>query len=179
MRPLTDRPQAYGLVSRILHWGMALLFAAQFASALAHLLLGRESGLRQLLWSYHAPLGITLFLLVLLRGLWGLWNLRRRPAHAGLLGRLAALGHLALYGLMIVIPGLRLLDAAGGTRGLRYLGVEIFAPRAEAIAWMQAPAEWHGELGWLLAVLVLGHIAMALGLHHLIRRDDTLRRMAG
>lgn len=179
MTALLDNPNRYGPVSRALHWGMAALFLAQFLSAAAHFALPRENALREAFWSLHTPLGITLFLLVMLRGAWGLANLRRRPGHSGAMGIAATTGHIALYALMVIVPATRLLSAAGGTRGLSYFGFELFAPRATEIAWMQAPAQWHGELGWLLALLVLGHIAMAIGWHRLIKRDTTLRRMAG
>ncbi|MEM1360633.1 MAG: cytochrome b [Pseudomonadota bacterium] len=174
-----DSESRYGSVTRVLHWGMAILFAAQFLSAAARALLPREDAFRELVWSYHQPLGATLFLLVMIRGLWGLLNLSRRPGHSGVLGKAAVLGHLALYALMVVVPATRLLAAAGSTRGFTYLGIEVFPPREANVAWMRAPAEWHGELGWLLATLVIGHIAMAICWHQLIKRDDTLRRMAG
>ncbi|GIT88752.1 MULTISPECIES: cytochrome b [Roseobacter] len=173
-----DTPERYSLISRTLHWGMALLFAMQFVTAALRWALPREDPLREFFWAYHAPLGTTLFLLMLLRGAWGLINLRRRPApHAGLIGRAALAGHLAIYTLMVIVPTLRLIAAAGSTRGFSYLGIEIFAPRETKIAWMDAMAEWHGELGWILGLLVLGHIVMAVGWHHLVKRDGTLQRM--
>lgn len=178
MTALSDSPARYGLVSRTFHWGMAALFAAQFLSAAAHWGLARDNALREALWSYHGALGTTLFLLVLLRGLWGLANLPRRPAHSGAAGRAAVAGHAAIYGLMVIVPAVRLLAAAGSTRGFSYLGIPVFPARETEIAWMLAPAEWHGELGWILALLVLGHIAMAIVWHRLILRDDTLQRMA-
>ena len=146
MTQLSDTPTRYGTVSRLLHWGMAALFAAQFISAAAHWALPRENTLRELLWGYHTTLGVTLFALILVRGLWGLANIQRRPAHAGLMGQAAVAGHVVLYALMVIVPGVRLLAAAGGTRGLSYFGVQIFSPRTAEVAWMQAPAEWHGEL---------------------------------
>ncbi|WOI58387.1 cytochrome b [Palleronia sp. LCG004] len=179
MAALTDSHHRYGFVTRVLHWGMALLFAAQLASAAAHALLPREHALRETLWSYHPTLGATLFVLVLLRGAWGLFNLPRRPPHSGTLGRAAVAGHAAIYALMVVVPGVRLLAAAGGTRGFDYLGFRIFAPRETEIAWMQAPAELHGEMGWILAVLIAGHVFMALVWHRLVQRDEVLGRMAG
>lgn len=178
MSQLFDRPDRFGSVSRILHWGMAALFLAQFASAIARALLPRGDALRDALWSYHSDLGATLFVLVLLRGAWGLVNLARRPAHEGLMGKLAGLGHLVMYVLMIAVPGVRILAAAGGTRGFSYLGMPIFAPREAEVAWMDAPSEWHGEMGWLLLAVIVGHIVMAVGYHRIIRRDDTLRRMS-
>lgn len=176
---LTDQPDRYGSVSRALHWGMAALFVAQFVSAAAHWALPRENALREALWSYHSTLGVTLFLLVIVRGAWGLMNLSRRPTHEGLMGRAAKAGHAALYALMVIVPLMRLIAAAGSKRGLNYLGLEIFPAREAEVAWMQAAAELHGELGWVLALLVLGHIAVAVVWHHMVQRDDTLRRMAG
>ena len=179
MPNLSDGPDRYGLVTRVFHWGMAALFAAQFLSAAAHWALDRENALRQTLWSYHATLGTRLFLLVLLRGLWGLANLSRRPGHSGAMGQAAKLGHLVLYLLMVIVPTLRLLAAAGSTRGFSYLGIQIFPARETEIALLSGMAEWHGELGWILALLVVGHIVMAVIWHRLVQRDDTLSRMAG
>lgn len=179
MAQLSDNPNRYGLVSRTLHWGIAVLFLAQFVSAAAHWALPRESALRETFWSYHTSLGVTLFFLVILRGAWGLANLRLRPSHTGSMGKAAVTGHLAIYTLMVIVPLVRFLAAAGGKRGLSYFGFQIFPPRVTEIAWMQAPAEWHGEMGWLLAVLVFGHIVMAIVWHRLIQRDDVLASMAG
>ncbi|WP_113911500.1 cytochrome b [Roseovarius dicentrarchi] len=177
---ITDTPDRYGTLSRILHWGMAILFAAQFLSAALHWALPRDHPVRDFFWSYHYALGTTLFLLVLIRGVWGLANIRRRrPVHSGLIGRAAAAGHLAMYVLMVVVPTVRLVAASGDKRGFSYLGLQIFPPREADVAWLKSVAEWHGEMGWILALLVLGHIAMAIGWHHLIKRDETLRRMAG
>lgn len=179
MKQVYDTPMRYGLVSRTLHWGMAVLFGAQFLSAAAHWALPRENAVRETLWSYHTDLGFTLFLLVIIRGIWGLANIQRRPSKSGTMGRAAVAGHVAIYALMIIVPSVRVLAAAGSTRGLSYLGFQIFPPQVTEIAWMQAPSEWHGEMGWILALLVVGHIAMAIVWHRIIRRDDVLATMAG
>ncbi|WP_106745492.1 cytochrome b [Yoonia maritima] len=179
MTTLSDTPKRYGLISRTLHWGMAALFAMQFLSAAAHWALPRENALREALWSYHATLGTTLLILVILRGIWGLMNISRRPSHSGTMGQAAKVGHIALYLLMAIVPSLKLMAYAGGTRGFTYLGIEIFSARITEISWMQALGGWHGELGWVLAFLVVGHIAMACIWHRIILRDDTLKRMVG
>ncbi|WP_394154855.1 cytochrome b [Loktanella salsilacus] len=141
MTQFVDSPHRYGLVTRIFHWGMALLFAAQFASAAAHWALPRENALRDTLWSYHFNLGATLLLLVLLRGVWGLWNLRHRPSESGLMGSAAKAGHAALYALMIIVPALKIIGSAGSTRGFSYLGLQIFPARETAIAWTNTISE--------------------------------------
>lgn len=178
MTKLTDSPDRFGLVSRLFHWGMAALFAMQFASAAAHWALPRENALRDTLWSYHADLGMTLFLLVLLRGLWGLCNLGNRPIEAGPMGYAAKTGHAGLYALMVIVPGLKIIGSAGGTRGLSYLGLQVFPARDAALAWTRAISEWHGTMGWILAALVLGHIGAAVFWHQLVKRDNVLKRMA-
>lgn len=179
MTQLTDSPTRYGTVTRALHWGMAVLFVAQFVSAAAHWALPSENALREALWSYHYDLGTTLFLLVALRGAWGLANISRRPSHAGAAGRAAVIGHVAIYALMVVVPFVKLLSSVGSTRGLNYLGVTLVPGRETEIAWMVAPQEWHGEMGWILALLILGHAGMALVWHRMMRRDEVLGRMAG
>lgn len=141
--------------------------------------LTKEDPIRQALWSYHGTLGVTLFLLVLVRGIWGFVNLPRRPGHEGLIGRAAAARHVAIYALMGLVPATRLLDAAGSKDGLSYLGLQIFPARQTEVAWMQVPSEWHGEMGWVLLLIVLGHITMAVGWHYFIKRDGVMKRMTG
>ena len=75
---------------------MAVLFLTQFLSAAAHFAPPRETALREVLWSYHVDLGITRFLLVALRGIWGLLSLRNRPTASGPLGRAPSAGHAVL-----------------------------------------------------------------------------------
>ncbi len=178
MTRLTDNPDRYGLVSRMFHWSMAALFAMQFLSAVAHWALPRENSLRETLWSYHTDIGVTLLLLVLLRGAWGLWNLGNRPAEAGPMGSAAKAGHAGLYALMVIVPAIKIIGSAGGTRGFSYLGFQIFLARDTAVMWTEKIAEWHATLGWILAVLVLGHISAAVIWHRLIKRDGVLKRMA-
>lgn len=175
---LWDSSDGYGLISRIFHWLMALLFVWQFASAILRVA-ARDTPAYQFFWSAHYELGFTLLLLVCLRGIWGLVNLSRRPRRAGAAGWLAGLGHVAIYALMFAIPALALLRVYGRGRGFSYLGIEIFEPTGVQDAALTAPANAaHGLLGWVLLVLIIGHVAMAL-IHHFVLRDDTLRHMAG
>ncbi|MFT3691278.1 cytochrome b [Paenirhodobacter sp.] len=123
---------------------------------------------------------MTLFVLIVLRLIWAVANRRQRPAHgAGLQGLAARLGHLALYLLMLVVPGVALLRAWGSERAFALFSVAIFPARAEAVEWTVALAgALHGELSWVMAVLILGHVVM-VGLHQAMWRDGTLSRMAG
>lgn len=174
---ISDTRAGYGLVSRSLHWLMALLFVWQFTSALLHAFLP-DTQVEGLFWSTHYSVGFTLCVLAILRGAWGLMNLRRRPRYGGsLLERAAALGHLSMYILMILVPSLAIVRAIGNGRGLSVYGVQLVAPGGEPTPLLTAPANLaHGVLGWVLLALIIGHVAMAL-LHGMVWRDSTLDRM--
>ncbi|MET0270669.1 MAG: cytochrome b/b6 domain-containing protein, partial [Sphingomonas sp.] len=114
------------------------------------------------------------------RLLWALANRTRRPPAAPPpLGHAARAGHLLLYGMMVVIPAIALLRAYGDGKGLALGTVQLIPASGRRIPALTAPADLlHAALGWGLAALVFGHLAMAL-LHHFVTRDDTLRRMLG
>lgn len=176
--PLRDTPAGYGVVTRALHWGMAALFVWQFTSAILHAV-ADKTPVERFMWSTHYSVGFTLWLLVLVRGAWGLANFRHRPAYVGPAGmaRAAHAGHLALYALMFIVPSLAILRAVGGTRGFSVYGIQLVAPGGEAIPALTAPGSaLHGFLGWTLLLLVVGHVAMAFWHGH-VRRDATLDRM--
>lgn len=176
--PWVDDPQGYGRISRMLHWSMVLLLAWQLLSALVRAV-AEHTALDAFFWSTHVGVGFTILWLAMLRGAWGLANLRRRPEAEGpaLLRKGAALGHLALYLLLILVPALGLLRAFGKGRDLTIYGQQILAPTPAPSARLGALAgEVHEFLGWTLFVLIAGHIAMALW-HGLVRRDATLAHM--
>lgn len=172
-----DSATRYGAVSRAFHWLMVLMFLWQFSSAILHAL-AKGTGIYNLFWSAHFQLGFAILVLAVLRGVWGLLNLSRRPHEGGLNGKLAALGHLVIYGLMIAVPLIALIRNYANDRAFSFLGIEIFGQTGVKNPELASIGNWHGFLGWTLLVIVLGHIAMAL-LHHFAMRDDTLRRMAG
>lgn len=172
-----DHQWGYGAVTRSLHWIMALLLAWQFASALLRVF-ADGSPIERFFWSTHYTIGFTLCVLALLRGGWGILNLRRRRAVPRLpLGRAASCGHFLMHLLMIVVPSLAILRAAGGGRGFSVYGMQVVAAGAEPNdALVGAGNVAHGLLGWLLLALIGGHIAMAV-VHGVLWRDGALRRM--
>ncbi|MHC5305662.1 cytochrome b [Bartonella sp. LJL80] len=176
---LWDSPTRFGIGSRIFHWSMAGLFIWQFITAISHFFLSPDSSLRGFFWQTHYTVGTILFVLVLLRGIWGLINLRRRPSFAqNFWGLAARLGHFALYLLMFLVPFFALLRAYGSGRGFSVLGLQIFLPTGnQAPELMAAGNKFHGELGWLLLLLIIGHIMMVY-VHRLILKDGLDKRMS-
>ncbi|UFS65869.1 cytochrome b [Paracoccus denitrificans] len=177
--PLRDTEQAYGKVTRLLHWSIAALMLWQFFGMGLRLLLGRTP-LVSFFVGWHQPVGTVLFLLIVLRVGWALANRSRRPDHGpGFWGLAARLGHLALYLVMVLVPVAALLRAYGGERVFAPFGFEIFPAQQPPIGWMVGLGDaLHGEMGWLLLALILGHVVM-VGVHEGMWRDGTLARMAG
>ena len=174
-----DTPQRYGRISRWLHWGMALLFAWQFAGMLAKVMLGRDAPLTAALSGAHAHVGLVLLVLIVLRGIWGLMNSGRRPSNGtGWLGIAAWLGHAGLYLLMLVVPLLAALRMLGNNRPFQWFGViPLNDGTGEKVEWMVAPASAvHGLLGWTLLALIVGHMAMVM-VHRWVLKDDVAQRM--
>jgi cytochrome b561 len=173
-----DSRNGYGVVSRSFHWLMALLFLWQFMSAILRVL-ARDSAVFTFFWSAHQQLGFALLVLVLLRGVWGLSNIGRRPHKDGLMGKAALLGHLAIYALMFAVPALALIRAYGRGRSFSFLGMPIFDPAGVQNETLNSiGSTLHGPLGWTLLAVVVCHVFMAL-FHHFALRDDTLRHMTG
>lgn len=176
----TDSPQRYGSISRILHWGMALVLLWQFVSVVLHFLYDNEQPLRAFFWSWHQPVGALLMLLVLLRGLWALANLRSRPpAGTTRFGRAATAGHVLLYAGMVLVPLLGLLRRYGSGRSFEPFGIPLFSGFDGRIGWMvEFGNRFHSVLGWILLALILGHVLVAL-LHRWLWKEDVLARIAG
>ena len=173
-----DTPERYGW-SRALHWTMAGLILWQLLGMGLRLVFGRQPFVTFFVGS-HQAVGTVLFGLILARAAWALANRRHRPAHgAGVTGLAARAGHGLLYALMLIIPGVALLRAYGNDRVFAPFGFTVFPAREEPIGWMvDLAGALHGELGWVLAAMVAGHVIM-VGLHEGMWRDGTLARMAG
>lgn len=177
--PWRDTPEAYGRITRIIHWALAGLILWELTGMSLRLLLGRTP-LVSFFVGLHQPLGSVIFVLVILRITWAFMNRGNRPPHgADMLGRAARAGYIALYALMLIVPLLGMLRAWGHGRGFTPFGLEVFAATGVRIELAVAPANAvHGVLAWTLLALISGHVVMAF-VHHFAMRDGTLFRISG
>lgn len=172
---MKDNSNRYGQVSRILHWGMALLLLWQFISAGAHLLL-EDTPVEAFFWPFHKPLGFLLFVLIVIRLVWALINRTQRPPSISVA---AKLGHIALYGFLIAVPILALIRQYGSGKAFAPFGVVIFPGFAgDKINWMVELGNlFHGWLGWILLIMVIGHIFMVFWHRRSATHTNVLPRM--
>lgn len=177
--PLYDTPVLYGRITRILHWSIAALIILQFFGMSLKLILGRQPVVGFFV-SLHQPVGTILFVLITLRIFWAIINRNNRPAHGhGMIGVASRVGHLLLYLFMLTVPALALLRAYASDKSFAPFGFQIFPAQQPPVAWAESLAtQFHGEMAWIMGVMILGHVLM-VAVHQAMWRDGTLQRMAG
>lgn len=174
--PYQDTQKRYGVISRLIHWTMALLTIAQFM-ALGGYINDGDHWVGNTIVPWHVDIGLLLLILVSLRIIWMLSQQQRPvPQDQGVNALLAKGGHLLLYLCMVLMPVTGVLLMLGGGHGLGAFGIELVAESEQEIAWAVALGEWHTQISWLFVALVLGHLGAAL-YHHFVKHDDTLVRM--
>jgi len=168
----------WGAVARGFHWLIAVLILLQFViGSVAEEMKLTPAKLDLFVW--HKSIGVTIFMLALLRLLWRLGN----PPPAMPAGtprwehRLAVLGHWALYALMFAVPisGWVVSDASR-VPFKAYFVLPMPDVIATSRSLQELAEEVHEVLTMSLLVVVVVHIAAALR-HHFLLHDDVLRRM--
>lgn len=174
---MNDSAHRYGGISRLLHWGMALLIGWQLLK-LGDRINDGEHWVGQTLVPWHVSIGSLLLVLIVLRLLWALSQRHQRPQHNGPTALLVKAGHGLLYASMLLMPLTGLFVMLGNGYGMKVFGLQLIAKTGLKTEWMISLGNLHSPLVWLLLALVVGHIGAAL-FHHFIKKDGTLKRMAG
>jgi cytochrome b561 len=165
----------YGSVAISIHWLSALLIIALFASGvLAENTTDPET--KALILTAHAPMGISILVLTLFRLIWW-WRFDTKPAPLGgdpaWQETTAKVVHILLYVVMLGMAasgiGMFVLSGAGE---ILFGGAPGPLPDFNEFA----PRTPHGIGAKLLLALFVLHAGAAI-YHHLIKRDQTLKRM--
>ncbi|VVC76825.1 hypothetical protein AQUSIP_21520 [Aquicella siphonis] len=168
----------YGSISQLLHWIIFLLVAGM-------LILGFVMGdvsdktLRGEMINIHKLTGVLILVLMLLRVLWALYNVKpvlpfQTPAWQRLAERSM---HVLLYLGLIIMPLSGLVGSVAGGKPPVLDGISIRLPIGLNKPLAKMAFEYvHEPLAVVLIVLISIHIIAAL-YHHFIKRDDILRRM--
>ncbi len=167
----------YTPVAMAFHWLLGIAIVASFCVGLymADLPLSPQ---KLKLYNWHKWAGVTILALSALRLLWRLTH--RPPADPPMPAWQKAAAHathLGLYALFFAVPliGWAYSSAAGFPIVLfGVLPLPDFVPADKALAELIKP--WHERSAWLLAALVLLHVAAALK-HQFVDRDGLIGRM--
>ncbi len=171
----TDR---YTTTAIALHWLIFALIACGFTLAVYMVDL-TLSPLKLKYFAWHKWLGVTVFLLALVRAAWRRTH-RAPPFPPGIpewQRHAASAMHMALYALILTIPVTGWLYSSAAGVPTVYLGV---MPLPDLVLKDKALAELlkyvHVTLNYTLLVLVVMHVIAALQ-HHFVARDEVLARM--
>jgi len=175
---MNPSPERYTGVAITLHWLIAAAILS--TSLLAQYMTALElSPVKLKLYSYHKWIGVTIFLLVLIRLAWRVAH--RPPAPPVSMPawqhRAAGIAHFFLYALTLSIPVSGWLMSSASGFQVVYLGkipIPDLLAKNKAVA--EQLKELHEALNWVMLLLVAVHVAAALK-HHLVDHDDVLRRM--
>lgn len=170
----------YTPTQRRLHWLIAVLLLAAYLFIEQRGLFARGTPARAAMVQSHFWVGLTIFALAL-------WRLRVRlrtaappvtPALPQWQALPAKVLHLAFYGFLLLMPVLGLatawLDAK--TLYLPFTQMALPALLAPDEALAHQLEDLHGGIGEVFYWVIGLHVLAAV-YHHLVRRDDALRRM--
>ncbi|WP_258807970.1 cytochrome b [Pseudidiomarina sp. CB1] len=174
---LRNTSNSYGWIAIAIHWLSALAVIGLFVLGYWMLTLSYYDPWYRLGPWWHKSVGLTLLAITLLRTVWTLLN--PKPTLRGSTYEVSAakLGHVLLYGLLLVtmISGY-LISTADGS------GISVFD-------WFEVPAlitgipqqeELAGDVHWYTAlslVILAGVHGIAALRHHFWDKHDTLKRM--
>lgn len=168
----------YTATAKTLHWLIAVLIFGMLG--LGFYMTGLDLSPTKLqIYSWHKWVGVTVFLLVVVRLAWRITH--RPPAlpqHMAPLERIAAhAGHHLLYVLMFAIPLTGwLMSSAKGFQTVWFGVLPIPDLLAKDKALGDLLQTVHVVLNFVLIAVLLGHVGAALK-HHFLDKDDVLTRI--
>jgi cytochrome b561 len=190
---IRNTPTSWGFVSRNLHWLIAAMITVQvplgfWMNAVYDELIATKSyDFSQLLLisRVHHTNGFLILILATLRLTWRASNPTPAlpPGLAAYQRVLARLNHVFLYALLFAFPlsGWATLSAYEGEFPIFFFGWED-VPRIvpQAVDGSHAPYEFYAEIHetcWRIGAVVLGLHVMGALWHHVVAKDNVLRRM--
>jgi cytochrome b561 len=176
VRPIIPANVAYTRTAVSLHWLALLLIVGGFSLGLW--MVGLPVAPRTLrVYAYHKWIGVTVFLLTLVRLAWRLAHPVPLAPMPRWQQRAAAVSHALLYALLLAIPLSGWLYSSATGVQVVYLGVFALPDLvAKDKALAAALKTVHQTLNFTLLALVLVHGGAALK-HHFVDRDAVLLRM--
>lgn len=179
---LQNSKSAFGWVTIILHWLIAVLILALLALGFVMRRLPLDPSLQFSLYQWHKSFGFTVLALAALRAAWHVLD-RQPQAPAGLSAlerRAAGTTHAILIVLALAVPVSGWAVASTSTLNIPSFYFDWFVIPHLPMAKSEAAESFWTSAHSILAYATLGLVAfhaMAALYHHLVRRDEVLVRM--
>ena len=172
------KPARYSRIAQLLHWVIAALIVAQYS--LAWTAEDLPLGMHKLaLLARHKSVGMTVFMLALLRLLWRFTHpspempAGMRPVER----RLAQGAHLVFYFLLFTLPLTGWTMSSAKSYSVSWFGLftwpNLVGPSDDTFIWLR---DTHEYLGYALFGTAILHVLAAFK-HHFWDKDDVLLRM--
>lgn len=177
---IKNTPVKFGLISKLLHWTMAILLVGLFSIGLYMTGLDYYDPLYHSLPWWHKSFGLLVMGLLIFRYVWKLINKTPQPlrTHKKWEVFLAHILQNIFYGLILLIGISGYLISTAKGKSIEFFKLfempALLSEINEGIA--DLIGEAHELLAILLAVLVVLH-GLAAVKHHFIDKDETLKRM--
>lgn len=177
--PIHNTETHYGSVSKWFHWIVALLIIGMLALGTSFDFIS-DKPTRLVLIQFHKTIGVTILFLMILRYLWRFMNPRPALPHTiPCWQRFAShVSHHLLYltTFAMTLSGWIMSTAAGYSVNFWWIANITFPgiPKSEYLD--ELMGDIHLILAWVVFGLLIIHVLAAIK-HHVIHKDDTLRRM--
>lgn len=168
---------AYGIVTKMFHWSMALIILGLLLVGLY--MTGMENSPQKFeVYGLHKSFGLLILWMVGLRILWRGFTVQpvAHENHAIWERILAKVTHLFLYGAMIGMPLSGWLMSSAGEYPVSFFGLQMPSLMGKDTDIAHLMKEAHEILAFTLIGAVALHAAGALK-HHFMDKDSTLTRM--
>ena len=174
---LKDTIEGYGIVSRAIHWLMAIGIVGTFGLGFWMVGLDYYSPYYRSAPDLHRSIGIILFLALAIRLIWRLANVRPSNDELTSFERKAArLVHASFYPLIIVVTISGYFISTLDGRSIEIFGLFSIPSIVEAKGYEDSAGLIHEYLAYAILALASVHALAALK-HHFIDKHKTLTRM--
>ena len=171
--------EQYNRTYKVLHWGMAFVVLAAIALVEFKDLLP-EKAMRHEAVALHIQAGLCVFFLVWVRLAWR--SIHAVPPILPPLSRMqkaaAHVVHGGLYMMMALLPFLGILALQSKGRAVSFIGMQlpVLLDEQKGLPYSLSLRSYHELLGNFLMAVIALHVLSAF-VHHLLRQDNTLKRM--
>ncbi len=168
----------YSSLSISLHWLMLLLLVAVYACMELREFYPKGSDFREGLKSWHFTLGLSVFVLLVIRivGRLTAGAPPITPVPPAWQALLAKLMHLALYAFLFAMPSAGWVILSASDKVIPFYGLNLPPLVGPDKALAEQVKELH-ETFATIGYFLIGLHALAALFHHYVTKDDTLKRM--